>query len=141
MRFIIESIKIDVRLTCLYRNAWLTQHQCYIAGFRPSGVHIPADGKALSPLPLDIRKDNVIDPFNRYDPYNNRNRYNNAYNPYNNNAYSPYNNNAFNRYDPRYPNASRYPYDPRYNNQFNSYRNRPYGYVKDVKQEEKKESA
>lgn len=107
---------------------------CCIAGFRPSGVHIPADGKALSPL--DIRKDNFIDPFNRYDPYNNRNRHNNVY--------SPFNNNGFNRYDPRYPNASRYPYDSkypydsRYNNRLNPYR--PFGYNKDVKQEEKKES-
>ncbi|XP_026328708.1 uncharacterized protein LOC113236755 [Hyposmocoma kahamanoa] len=102
-------------------------------GFRPSGIHIPADGKALSPLPpLDGRKDSVIDPFNRYDPYNNHNRFNNVY--------RPFNNNAFNRYDPRYPNASRYPYNSRYNNQFNPYHRHPYGYNKDAKQEEKNES-
>ncbi|TKX27768.1 cuticular protein RR-1 [Spodoptera litura] len=77
-------------------------------GFRPSGVHIPADGKATPILPVDGINKQIFDPtYNRYDPY--RSRYNN---------FEPYNR----PYDPRYP------YDPTkinpyYNpNTYNPYR-------------------
>lgn len=126
---------------------WLTWHQCCIAGFRPSGVHIPADGKAFTPLgAFDGKKDKIFDPFNKYDPYNNRNHYNNIHNnPYNSfdsrfphDPRRPYD--QRHPYDPRYPYDQRNPYDPRYNNQFNPYRPRPFGYDKINKQEEKKQS-
>lgn len=58
-------------------------------GFRPSGVHIPADGKAAVPL-IGNKEKQILDPLNnRYDP-----RYRNPYN-----GVGP-----FNRpYDPRNP--------------------------------------
>ncbi|KAL0840377.1 hypothetical protein ABMA28_015634 [Loxostege sticticalis] len=72
-------------------------------GFRPSGVHIPADGKALPPLPAiaDAKNRSIFDPeYNRYNPY-----YNNRFG-------------AFNRpYDPRYPYDPRQQLDGRYNPQ------------------------
>ncbi|XP_049866249.1 uncharacterized protein LOC126366948 [Pectinophora gossypiella] len=75
-------------------------------GFRPSGVHIPADGKAIPPvLPIvDGRKDKLLDPFNRFDPYNRYDPYSTAYR----NRF--YNNGVVNRLnDPRYPyNPARY---------------------------------
>ncbi|XP_053602904.1 uncharacterized protein LOC128670910 [Plodia interpunctella] len=85
-------------------------------GFRPSGVHIPADGKgvvpsAIPPVPGVIPPvplvDGKIDPaYNRYNPFYN-NRYNRPYDP----RY-PYD--ARYPTDPRYPNDPRYPVDPRY---------------------------
>ncbi|KAG6451782.1 hypothetical protein O3G_MSEX007357 [Manduca sexta] len=69
-------------------------------GFRPSGVHIPADGKTpLAQVPLVDGKDRTFDPL--YNRYNYRN------------PYSPYNR----PYDTRYPyDSTKYrPYNERYN--------------------------
>ncbi|XP_063890224.1 endocuticle structural glycoprotein SgAbd-1-like [Helicoverpa armigera] len=96
-------------------------------GFRPSGVHIPADGKAVAPIVPVVDRVNkpIFDPtYNRYDPYLNRNRYN-TFGQYNNRNYDP-----------------RYPYDPTkinpyYNNNYNPYQIR----TKNFNQEAKKDSA
>ncbi|KAJ8732053.1 hypothetical protein PYW08_014783 [Mythimna loreyi] len=80
-------------------------------GFRPSGVHIPADGKAVAPIVpvVDRLNKQVFDPnLNRYDPFLNRNRYNN-FNQYNNRPYDP-----------------RYPYDPTKVNPYLNNYNNPY---------------
>ncbi|XP_050663720.1 pupal cuticle protein 20-like [Leptidea sinapis] len=71
-------------------------------GFRPSGVHIPADGKGVLPaaLPAGVLNRNPYNGFiNPYNPLNNRNPYNyNQYNPLNNR--NPYN---YNQYNPHRP--------------------------------------
>lgn len=92
-----------------------------VPGFRPSGVHIPADGKATAPIVPVVDRVNkqVFDPtYNRYDPYLNRNRYN-TFDQYNNRPYDP-----------------RYPYDPtRVNPYYNNNNYNPY------QKETKKDSA
>ncbi|KAI5631617.1 insect cuticle protein domain-containing protein [Phthorimaea operculella] len=72
-------------------------------GFRPTGVHIPADGKGLPPPPI-IDGKRVVDPFNQYraDPYRT----------------DPYN--AANRYNPYNRLAGARPFDPRYQTPFNN---------------------
>lgn len=97
-------------------------------GFRPSGVHIPADGKAAIPLIADKDRQ-IIDPLlNRYDPFTARNRYNlnGKYNklpydpryPYEAAKYNPlYNNARTGPYDPKYPYEAA-KYNPLYNNPF-----------------------
>ncbi|CAF4777762.1 unnamed protein product [Pieris macdunnoughi] len=90
-------------------------------GFRPAGVHIPADGKGVAPALLGNGVapgllgngyNNIYDPrhnrFNNYDPrYNGFNKYQNPYN--------------YNQYNPARP------FDARYN-PYNPYRN-----VKNIK--------
>lgn len=117
-----------------------------LSGFRPSGVHIPADGKALPPLPsiADARNRSVFDPdYNRYNPfYNNRlGAFNRPYDPrYPYDPSRPYDSrypydpsrpyDSRYPYDPSRPYDSRYPYDPRrpydrfnpYNNRYNPFR-------------------
>ncbi|CAG4937424.1 unnamed protein product [Colias eurytheme] len=73
-------------------------------GFRPAGVHIPADGRA-SPAALPAGyNNNIYDPrYNGYNPINYRNPYNNQYNPlrpYDStyNQYHPYAGNIANGY-------------------------------------------
>lgn len=91
-----------------------------ISGFRPSGVHIPSNGKG-APLPLPNILDNKIgksnigsrfynrynNGFNQYDPHYG----NNARNHYGNNRYEPYrydNKNNFYNQNRFYPNDARY---------------------------------
>ncbi|CAK1553598.1 unnamed protein product [Leptosia nina] len=64
-------------------------------GFRPSGVHIPADGKGAAPALLDGINRNVYDPrYNAYTPINYRNPLYNQYSPAR--AFDP----RFNPYNP-----------------------------------------
>lgn len=105
----------------------------HFTGFRPSGVHIPADGKALPPLPAfaDARNRSIYDPeYNRYNSEYNR------FNPYYNNRFG-----AFNRpYDPRYPYDPRQQLDARYNPYYNRYNPfRPAIPTEVAKEEAKKE--
>lgn len=73
-------------------------------GFRPAGVHIPADGRGVVPASLldSIKGSQNYDPrYNLYDPYN-RNKYfnqNNPLRPYN--PYNPYN--PYKTYNPYRP--------------------------------------
>lgn len=90
-------------------------HKKKFTGFRPSGVHIPANGKGVVP-PAILDKDGkpIYDrAFN--DPYNPYNRFNGLYN----NGYHG-NFNRFNR-----PYDSRYPYNPAAYNPYNNFNN-PY---------------
>lgn len=81
-------------------------------GFRPSGVHIPADGKVSGAVPLIAdREKQTLDPlYNRYNynPITARNRYNLS---------GKYN--GARPYDPKYPYEAAN-YNPLYNN-YNSY--------------------
>lgn len=119
----------------------------YCSGFRPSGVHIPADGKGLPPLPGSPVPlvDGKIDPaYNRYNPFYN-NHFNRPYDPrYPYDPRHPYDtrfpHNSRYPHDPRYPYNSRYPYDPsKYNPFFNNFNNALNN--KDSKEEPKKDSA
>ncbi|KAL4706538.1 hypothetical protein ACJJTC_015736 [Scirpophaga incertulas] len=98
-------------------------------GFRPSGVHIPADGKAFPPIPvLDRRNGTNFDPlYNRYNPY-----YNNRLGAYQRPYDTRYNYDPRYRYDSRYQYDPRRPYDARYNAYYNKYNPVPQVYPSNV---------
>ncbi|NP_001166704.1 cuticular protein RR-1 motif 53 precursor [Bombyx mori] len=85
-------------------------------GFRPTGPHIPSDGKAPVVAPVVVDKVNAVyEPnYNRYNPTDYRNQYNNQFGQYN----RPYNT--------RYPYDSRNPYNSGRYNPYNNYNNQYY---------------
>lgn len=96
-------------------------HWCFIyplnfTGFRPTGPHIPSDGKAPVVAPVVVDKVNAVyEPnYNRYNPTDYRNQYNNQFGQYN----RPYNT--------RYPYDSRNPYNSGRYNPYNNYNNQYY---------------